>query len=95
MSSMTKVLEAHGVNYTEGYYDENFNCTYHTVCRTCGRLPDDTPEAAHLAEALEAAGYGLMAEAWDEGCDFGLSAVYTDANQDNNPYRKFKPHSIE
>lgn len=83
MSSMAKVLEAHGVSYTEGYYDENFNCTYRAVCRTCGRLPDDTPEAEHQAEALAAAGFGNLHEAWDKGLRTGVSRT---AHYYRNPY---------
>lgn len=60
---MRDVLEAHAVAYREDRYDEDFNCHYRATCRTCGPLPDDTPEADHQADALAGAGFGSMPDA--------------------------------
>lgn len=56
---------------------------------SCGAMPLAGDHPTHLADALSAAGFGLVtaakAEAWDEGYEAAIEAY--DYKHEPNPYR--------
>ena len=76
---MVDVLNAHGENY-----DRDCQEFYGCFCGWDNGTEDHNGGyATHLAQALEAAGYGSMHDAWDEGRAEGSRYPY---NPPCNPY---------